>query len=313
VLKLAADTQAVHGLRGNCHAAMGDTDAAVADYARAIEGDPDSAAKYLLSRAELMLDCENFNAAIADCTAAVALDETHSGAFQVRGLARRELGDIDAAEADFTAALALNPDAAMARLARATVRFDRGRTADAVADCDAVLELVPTNARALSLRGMARRRQHDFPGALADYTAAIRQTPDTPAIYNLRAAVYYQQAQYAHAVQDHLDALKRDPRSASTFNQLGWIWATAPDPDVRNGRQAVECATRACELSEWQEPGFLDTLAAACAEVGDFEDAVKWQEKARDLSPPELADDYASRVALYEGGKPYRTRGGEQP
>ena len=114
-------------------------------------------------------------------------------------------------------------------------------------------------------------------------------------------------------MQDHLDALKRDPRSASTFNQLGWIWATAPDPDVRNGRQAKECATRACELSEWQEPGFLDTLAAACAEVGDFDGAVRWQQKARDLSAPEHAADYDSRVSLYQGGKPYRTRGPEQP
>ena len=58
------------------------------------------------------------------------------------------------------------------------------------------------------------------------------------------------------------------PRSAATFNQLGWVWATCPDPDIRNGERARECATRACELTEWTEPGFLDTLAAACAECG---------------------------------------------
>ena len=91
------------------------------------------------------------------------------------------------------------------------------------------------------------------------------------------------------------------------FNQMAWIRATAPDPDVRNGRQAKECATRACELSEWQEPGFLDTLAAACAECGEFDDAVRWQEKAIELAPEAAADEFRVRADLYRGGKPYRT------
>src|SRR5207302_589419 len=93
---------------------------------------------------------------------------------------------------------------------------------------------------------------------------------------------------------DHMEALKRDPRSAATFNQLGWVWATCPDPDIRNGERARECATRACELTEWTEPGFLDTLAAACAECGEFDDAVKWQEKA---VPPAAATRRPSRTS----------------
>ncbi|MBY0457125.1 MAG: hypothetical protein K2V38_07300, partial [Gemmataceae bacterium] len=89
-----------------------------------------------------------------------------------------------------------------------------------------------------------------------------------------------------------------------------WIWSTCPDPDVRNGPRARECATRACELTEWGEPGFLDTLAAACAECGAFEEAVKWQEKALVLiDDPERQADYRTRLALYEDGKPARVVG----
>jgi serine/threonine-protein kinase len=107
-----------------------------------------------------------------------------------------------------------------------------------------------------------------------------------------------------------MEALKRDPRNAATFNQLAWVWSTCPDPDVRNGERARECATRACELTEWGEPSFLDTLAAACAECGEFDDAMKWQEKAVDLvEDADRRADYRSRLELYRDGKPARVVG----
>jgi tetratricopeptide (TPR) repeat protein len=107
-----------------------------------------------------------------------------------------------------------------------------------------------------------------------------------------------------------MEALKRDPRHAGTFNQLAWLWATCPDPDIRNGERAKECANRACELSEWSEPGFLDSLAAACAECGDFDDAVKWQEKAiAQIGDPVRQTDYESRLELYRQRKPARVEG----
>ena len=305
VLALDAGWVAVLGRRAECHAALGDTLAARADFAAAIEGDPENAPHYLVARAHLALDLEEYAACVADCDAALRLAPDQPDALRVRGLARRELGDLDAAESDLTESLRLDPESALTLLARATVRLDRKQYAAALADCDGVIRLAPGNARAFSLGGLCRQGLDDLPGAAADFSEAVRLAPTTPLFYNLRAGVLYRQGQYARAVQDHLEALKRDPRSASTFNQMAWIWATAPDPDVRNGRQAKECATRACELSEWQEPGFLDTLAAACAECGEFDDAVRWQEKAVGLANE--ADEFRARAELYRQGKPYRT------
>ena len=50
----------------------------------------------------------------------------------------------------------------------------------------------------------------------------------------------------------------------------------------------------------------LDTLAAACAESGRFEQAVKWQTKAVELAPPGAKENFRSRLRLYQSGKPYR-------
>jgi serine/threonine-protein kinase len=118
---------------------------------------------------------------------------------------------------------------------------------------------------------------------------------------------HYYNRDFGKAIRDHMEALKREPNHAATFNYLGWIWSTAPDPNVRNGRRALECATRACELSEWQCPGYVDTLAAAHAELGQWTEAIKWANKAVELADDDKArEDYSARVELFEKRMPLR-------
>jgi hypothetical protein len=76
--------------------------------------------------------------------------------------------------------------------------------------------------------------------------------------------------------------------------------ATCPDARLRNGKQAVESASRACELTGWKVAQPLATLAAAYAENGDFERAVEWQTKANELSSTSNdRSEGAERLALY--------------
>ena len=82
--------------------------------------------------------------------------------------------------------------------------------------------------------------------------------------------------------------------------------ATCPDATLRDGRQAVAAATRACELTAWKDPGLLDTLAAACAEAGDFDAAVRWQTKAGAMvHDAGSRSGFEARLALYRAKKPY--------
>ncbi len=311
VLKLDPGRAPMYGLRGRCHAERGDTENALRDYATAMEGDPENAARYLLWRAQLHLDCEDYTLAEADVSAALELEPNNPEAQYTRGMIRQQTGDTDGAIGDYTASLLLNPEHPFAFLGRALCHLHNHDFTAVIEDCDRAIQFMPGLVKAYELRGTARKSEGDLDGALADFNEAIRLAPQAVMPYNYRAGVHYARKQYGTAVRDHMEALKRDPRHAGTFNQLAWVWSTCPDPDVRNGERARECATRACELTEWSEAGFLDTLAAAYAECGEFEEATKWQEKALDLieGDAEKETDFLSRLELYQQRKPARVAG----
>jgi len=94
------------------------------------------------------------------------------------------------------------------------------------------------------------------------------------------------------------------------LNRLARLQATCPAAEFRDGAKAVENATKACELTNWKNPGYLNVLAAAYAEAGDFDAAVKWQKEAIDLLTEEQPSwwraEFQARLKLYQSGKPYR-------
>jgi hypothetical protein len=79
------------------------------------------------------------------------------------------------------------------------------------------------------------------------------------------------------------------------------------DLSIGGGRNAVEPATNACELTAWKQTRCLDTLAAAHAEAGDFTAAVKWQTKSIELEAgAKKKEEYRARLKLFPEKKPYR-------
>ncbi|QGJ68738.1 Hypothetical protein PBC10988_3990 [Planctomycetales bacterium 10988] len=91
-----------------------------------------------------------------------------------------------------------------------------------------------------------------------------------------------------------------------TYNGLAWIRATAPFEELRNGEQAKGLAEQVCQMTGFEAPLLLDTYAAAWAELGDFEKAVKWQQEAVDRAYPEVLEELNKHLTLYQEQKPYR-------
>jgi tetratricopeptide (TPR) repeat protein len=100
-----------------------------------------------------------------------------------------------------------------------------------------------------------------------------------------------------------------NPKRHDLANELAWILAVAPPPH-RDGAAAVRCAELANDATERQNALYLDTLAAAYAAAGRFDQAVATARRSIELYPsqgkdPTVVQGMKDRLRLYEQGQPY--------
>ncbi|MCH8840041.1 MAG: tetratricopeptide repeat protein [Planctomycetes bacterium] len=184
--------------------------------------------------------------------------------------------------------------------------YDKGEYDKAIADFNEAIRLDPKYAMAYVDRGNAWRGKGENDRAIADYSKAIRLNPKLVSAYFNRSIAWKAIDNFGRAIADFNEVIRLDPKVVLAYNELAWLLATCPYAKYRNGSQAVEYATKACELSSWKYSRMLDTLAAAYAEAGDFEKAVEWQTKAVSMASESEKSSYQSRLDLYRAGKPYR-------
>jgi tetratricopeptide (TPR) repeat protein len=106
----------------------------------------------------------------------------------------------------------------------------------------------------------------------------------------------------------HMDAyLTVHPDDTFANNVKAWFLATCEDASVRDGKKALEIARKVCAMEQYQEWAACENLAAAYAETGNYDEAVKWAETCLKLAPKEMKPEKQSRVDLYKSKKPLRT------
>jgi tetratricopeptide (TPR) repeat protein len=160
-----------------------------------------------------------------------------------------------------------------------------------------------TDPKFYNNRGTAFGERGQYDQAISDFDKAIEINPRYIRAYNNRGVVYRLKGQYDRAISDFNKAIEMNPLDAEGYNNLAWLLATAKAPGFRYGKRAVELALKACELSDWRNAEYVDTLAAAYARAGDFDNAAKWQEKA--LGYPKLArpSEFQQRLNFYRERK----------
>jgi Flp pilus assembly protein TadD len=122
-----------------------------------------------------------------------------------------------------------------------------------------------------------------------------------------RAKTLYLLGQYAAACNSYEQVLRMVPAEPSAMYHLAHIKATCEDPAFRNGKEAVDLATRVCELSQWKSWLDLSVLAAAYAEVGDWEHAEQFAIAAVDLAPNGEKARRQERVNQYRQHLPFHS------
>jgi tetratricopeptide (TPR) repeat protein len=143
---------------------------------------------------------------------------------------------------------------------------------------------------------------------MADFTLSIEYNPDGGWPYLNRGKIYESRREWAKALADYESANRTAFTAeirAAALNAEAWLLATCPDQAVRNGAKAVELAQQAVKRDA--NPRLRDTLAAAYAETGKFEDAVREETdaieraKAKNVEMPG-AD---ARLRLFQAGQAF--------
>jgi tetratricopeptide (TPR) repeat protein len=345
--------------RGVVHFKKGNLEVAFSDLKYALRLNPNSAAIYH-HLVDVCNARDDWNGVIAYATQVIRLNPTESAwACNMRGDACYHQDDFERAMKEYDASIRLNPTWDTPHYGRGWVLYRKNDLDGALADFDEAVRLNPKNERNYNMRANVYRKKHDwdalianwneaiannptntfylmargfdyetfkkdFEKAVADFTKLIQLDSTNSDYYACRANSYFLNGQYKEARNDFNQAIQLSPKEWVLYSELANFLATCPDASFRDGEEALKLARKGCDLNqEPQEhwPDCRDALAAAYAETGDFDDAIRYQKQVLDnvLNAQgwglleEDKQKMKDRLALFEQHKPYRLPAKSKP
>lgn len=146
------------------------------------------------------------------------------------------------------------------------------------------------------------RDDRKFDEADAILMKALEQRPDFVQAALILAKSHADQGRFADAIQQYEKLLQVDPNLSAACNRLSLIYSTCSDDAIRNGKKAMEYAERGNSVRANQDAETLNALAAANAELGNFDKAVELQTLACTM---ELYRS-VNQLTAYKDKKPFR-------
>jgi twitching motility protein PilT len=111
-------------------------------------------------------------------------------------------------------------------------------------------------------------------------------------------------------VARYRESLRLNPDDEEVLNNLAWTLATCPHDEIRQGNEALQVALHAYDVSNGTNPEVADTLAAAYAETGDFDQALAFSRRGVELARRQgntaLVENILTRQCQYDARRPVR-------
>ena len=248
---------------------------------------------------------------LAECATTEEIKETDPVKLLNQGIALGREGQYDLSIAFFNKAIEINPSCAEVYYNRGLSYKNKGHHFKAISDYTKAIELSPMYYAAYNNRGNAYCAKGKYDKAISDYSKSIELNPWNAMTYSNRGIAYDKKSQYDKAISDLNKAIELNPGYADAYNYKAWMLATCQNTIYRDGAKAVELAKKAVKLDPNNQN--LNTLAAAYAEVGKFEDAMKTQKKVIDSlkkegKPKHLINQCVEHLKSYKANKPWREK-----
>ena len=200
------------------------------------------------------------------------------------------------------------PDMDILHLKAGNFAVKTDRMAEAVTHYRNYLQTNPADSLVRNNLGTALSRLGKVDQAVAQWLQVVRQDPDYFKAHDNLAATFYKQGDYESAIRHWTQANRIDPDALEILNNLAWLLATSKTPDLKNAPQALRLALHACDLTDYNQPTYLDTLAVAYAAAANMPKAIQTAQKALELAKqqnqPQLAEKIRRRLAEFQLGKP---------
>jgi len=213
-------------------------------------------------------------------------------------------------ESLWTYTLNISPDNDVAHAGLAGIQLERGDLEIAISHYRRALELRDGNSAAHYGLALALAHQRKFDEAIAHWEKSLEIQPDNNAARNYLGTAYASIGRDREAVAQWEQTLAYDPENGDAANNSAWLLATSQNAELRDPAKAVELAKRAANLPGGSNPIVYRTLAAALAENGQFNDAIRAAERAQELSQGNansaVADEMARWIALFKQGRALR-------
>jgi tetratricopeptide (TPR) repeat protein len=240
---------------------------------------------------------------------ALAAQPSASAHFQLADFLQ-ERGRLDEARIHYLQGLALAPYHAGARNNLGNLYARQQNWPAAREQFERALKLNPKAVGVHQNLGNLLAIRGQIPQAQAEFEAALKYQPNYAKAHFGLAGVFAAQKQDTNVVRHLREAVRLDPEWLAPLNNLAWLLATHKDPRLRDGPEAVRLAQRAIQVAKTNDWERLDTLAAAQAEVGQFDDAVADARQALALAvqtgQTNEVNGISNRLDLYQKGSPYR-------